>query len=134
MNPSLLPIATALALMLGGCQTMFDLVGVEQPLSAGEARKFDGSYQGTISQIPHAQPGCPFERGEKVIMIGDGVLWYAYSPTALFTAPVRYDGLIEAASGSATLVGKINDDHLELTIAAPACITRISMNYIENHS
>ena len=113
---------------------MFDVVGVEQPLSASEAHSYDGSYQGTIRQVSQSAPGCPTERGEKVVMIGDGVLWYAYSPSQLFTAPVRYDGTINATSGATTLDGKINGNHLAVTIQSPTCQTALSMDYIYNHS
>ena len=130
--PSVMLAATAL--LLGGCQTVFDLVGVEQPLSALEARNFDGSYQGNISQTAQAAPGCPLEHGEKVIMVGDGVLWYAYAPNALFTAPVRYDGSINGTSGPVTLVGKIDGNHLAATLQSAGCQTALSMDYIGNHS
>jgi hypothetical protein len=113
---------------------VFDLVGVEQPLTALEARNFNGSYQGDITQTPQAAPGCPIEHGEKVIMVGDGVLWYAYTPTNLFTAAVSYDGKVSATSGAVTLVGKIDGNHLAATIQSPSCKTTLSMNYIFNHS
>ena len=127
-------IAAASTLLLGGCQTVFDLVGVEQPLSAQEAHNFDGNYQGYITQVSQTAPGCPTEHGEKVVMVGDGVLWYAYAPGQLFTAPVRYDGSINATSGSTTLDGKIDGNHLALKIQSPTCQTSLSMNYIYNHS
>lgn len=134
MNRFPTAMLTITTLLLGGCQTTFDLVGVEKPLSALEARNFDGSYQGTISQVAQASPGCPIEQGEKVVMVGDGVLWFAYSPTQLFTAPVRYDGSIAAASGAATMAGKIDGNHLAMTIQSPTCQTALSMDYIYNHS
>jgi hypothetical protein len=127
-------ILAATTLLLGGCQAVFDLVGVEKPLSALEARNFDGSYQGDISQIAQGGTGCSSENGEKVIMVGDGVLWYAYSPTQLFTAPVRFDGTISAISGVTTLAGRISGNHLAMTIQSPTCQTSISMNFIYNHS
>jgi len=127
-------VTLAAALLLGGCQTIFDLVGVEQPLTALEARNFNGSYQGSITQTEQAPPGCPLEHGEKVIMIGDGVLWYAYSPTTLFTAAVSTDGNVNATSDGVTLTGKIDGDHLAATIQSPSCQTTLSMNYIFNHS
>jgi hypothetical protein len=127
-------ILAVTTLLLGGCQTTFDLVGVEMPLSALEARNFDGSYQGTISQVAQGAPGCPLEQGQKVVMVGDGVLWFAYSPTQLFTAPVRYDGSISGNSGEATMAGKIDGNHLAMTIQSPSCQTALSMNYIYNHS
>ncbi len=64
----------------GGCQTAFDLVGVATPLTAGESRQYNGSYQGRVRQISATGPGCPTENAERVIMVGDGVLWYAYTP------------------------------------------------------
>lgn len=122
------------AVSLGGCQTTFDLVGVEQPLSAQESRSFDGSYQGDIEQIAHNGPGCPSESGERVIMVGDGVLWYAYAPTVLFTVPIRYDGALSGTSGDAVLDGHIMGNHLDMKVQSPSCQTTISMNYIYNHS
>ena len=127
-------VFAASALLLGGCQTTFDLVGVAIPLSAGESRNFNGSYQGYIEQASSNGPSCPKETGEKVIMVGDGVLWYAYTPAAFFTPPVNYDGTINATSGNAVLAGRIVKDHLELSIKSPACQTQISMHYIYNHS
>ena len=122
------------ALLLGGCQTVFDLVGVEQPLSAEASRSYDGSYQGDISQTVQRGPDCPREHGEKVLMVGDGVLWYAYSPTILFTAPVRYDGTIAATSGDTVLSGKVTGNHLDMTIKSDNCQTELSLSYIYNHS
>jgi hypothetical protein len=124
----------AATILLGGCQTVFDAVGVEQPLLASEARNFNGSYQGNIKQVAQSGPGCPTEHGEKVVMIGDGVLWYAYTPTTLFTAPVNYDGTIQATSGATTFAGKIDGNHLHATIQSPTCQTKLSMNFIYNHS
>jgi hypothetical protein len=127
-------VILAATTLLGGCQTAFDLVGVEQPLSAGEARNFNGSYQGDIVQVAQSGAGCPTEHGEKVIMVGDGVLWYAYTPTASFTASVNYDGTIKANSGATTFTGKIVDNHLNATIQSPTCQTKLSMNFVYNHS
>ncbi|WP_158742694.1 hypothetical protein [Acidisphaera sp. L21] len=127
-------VFAATALLLGGCQTAFNLVGVAKPLSAGEARAYNGSYQGDISQVAATGPGCPKEHGEGVIMVGDGVLWYAYNPVTLFTSPVSYDGTIDAVSGTSHMTGRIVGDHLEATVKSPACQTQISMDYILNHS
>lgn len=134
MNRPTFALAAAASLLLGGCQTVFDLVGVEMPLSASEARKYDGSYQGTIRQASQNGPACPGETGEKVVMIGDGVLWYAYTPNTVFAAPVRYDGVVDAASGPTTLKGKITGNTLDMTVQSPTCVTRMSMDYIYNHS
>jgi hypothetical protein len=127
-------VFAASALLLCGCQTTFDLVGVAIPLSAGESRHYDGSYQGEIRQASTNGPTCPRENGEKVIMVGDGFLWYAYSPDAFFTPPVNYDGTINARAGNAVLTGKIDGDHLRMLIKSPTCQTNISMNYIYIHS
>ncbi len=135
-----LPFRTALttaaplaaALLLGGCQTVFDAVGVTVPLSAGEMRVYDGSYQGRVRQVA-AGPGCPTEDGERVLMVGDGVLWYAYSPVTFFASPVRYDGVIEADSGDTHMTGAITGNHLEATVKSASCETKLSMNYIFNH-
>ena len=124
----------AAATLLGGCQTTFDLVGVAVPLSAGEARVFNGSYQGDITQVAANGPGCPTEHGERVIMVGDGVLWYAYNPVTLFTSPVNYDGTIDAVSGTSHMTGRVAGDHLEATVKSPTCETQLSMDYIYNHS
>ncbi len=124
----------AATILLGGCQTVFNAVGVEQPLMASEARNFNGSYQGNIAQAALSGPGCPAEHGEKVVMVGDGVLWYAYTPTALFTAAVNPDGSIQATSGVTTFTGKIDGNHLDATIQSPTCQTKLSMNFIYNHS
>jgi hypothetical protein len=129
-------IATAISALvsLGGCQTTFDLVGVAQPLSASESRDYNGSYQGNIRQISATAPGCPKEHGEKVIMVGDGVLWYAYSPVILFTSPIQYDGKIDATSGNARMEGQVTGNHLEATVTSPNCKTTLSLNFILNHS
>lgn len=127
-------LCAASALLLGGCQTVFDLVGVEQPLTAQEAVNYNGNYQGSIRQTADIPSGCPAEHGEKVIMVGDGVLWYAYSPTQFFTAPIRYDGAIAAESGTAVFAGQITGNHLAATIKSPTCQTSLSMDYIYNHS
>ena len=127
-------VLTATALLLGGCQTVFDAVGVAVPLTASEARAYNGSYQGQITQVSATGPGCPTEHGERVIMVGDGVLWYAYNPVTLFSSPVAYDGTIDAVSGDSHMTGQVVGDHLEATVKSPACQTQISMNYVFNHS
>ena len=119
---------------LGGCQTTFGLVGVAVPLSAGESHRFDGSYQGRIDQVSHTGPDCPASEGERVVMVGDGVLWYAYSSSTLFTLPVAYDGVVDGRTGDTTLSGTITGNHMALTVKSPACQSRLSMDYIYNHS
>ncbi len=123
----------ALCAMLGGCQTLFDAVGVTVPLKAGQDRVYNGSYQGRITQVAANGPGCPREGGERVIMVGDGVLWYAYTPATLFESPVAYDGRIEADSGAAHMVGRVTGNHLVATVKTPQCETRLSMYYVYNH-
>ena len=122
------------ALSLAGCQTVFDAVGVAVPLSASESRDYNGSYQGVIRPVSTTGPGCPTERGERVIMVGDGVLWYAYSPIVFFTSPVQYDGSIDATSGDTRMEGQVKGNHLEAMVTSPTCKTQISMDFIENHS
>ena len=127
-------VFAATALLLGGCQTVFDSVGVAVPLSASRARQYDGSYQGYIRPVTSNGPECPREPGERVLMVGDGVLWYAYNPATLFAAPVNSDGEINAASGDATLSGKVVGNHLQATVKSPRCETRINMDFIYNHT
>ena len=124
----------ATAALLCGCQTTFDLVGVTIPLQVSETRHWDGSYQGDIRQTAATGPGCPNEHGERVLMVGDGVVWYAYTPVTFFAAPIRYDGTIETTSGSTTMTGKITGDDLNLLLKSPNCETRIAMHYIYNRS
>ncbi len=124
----------AVALLLSGCQTTFDLVGVAVPLSASASRSYDGSYQGYIRNVRGAGPSCAQEYGERVLMLGDGVLWYAYNPTTLFAAPVKSDGEVQAMVGNATLAGQITGNHLQATVTSPSCQSRISMDYIYDHS
>ncbi len=133
-KPFRIALLAAATLSLGGCQTVFDLVGVAQPLSAQESRAYNGSYQGDIKQVSATGPGCPKETGEKVIMVGDGVLWYAYNPVTLFTSPVAYDGTIDASSGTAHMTGRVRGNHLDAVVKSPTCETRFSMDYILNHS
>lgn len=122
------------AVALGGCETTFDLVGVATPLSAGAAHRFDGSYQGKINLVSHTGLGCPASEGERVVMIGDGVLWYAYSPSTLFALPVGYDGSIDGRAGDTAMVGKIDGNHMTASIKSATCQARMSMDYIYNHS
>ena len=131
--PFRLAVFALAALPLCGCQTVFNAVGVTVPLTAGEARVYNGSYQGYISRVSATAPGCPREPGERVLMVGDGVLWYAYSPAIFFTSPVLYDGTIDATSGDTTMKGRIKGDHLEATVKSPTCESRISMDYVYNH-
>ena len=131
--PSRLALLALAVLPVCGCQTVFDAVGVTVPLSAGETRVSNGSYQGYIRPAAANGPACPVERGEKVIMVGDGVLWYAYSPVTFFTSPVEYDGKIDATSGNTRMTGRIKGDHLSATVKSPTCETRISMDYVYNH-
>ncbi len=139
VTPCRLAALAATALLLAGCQTTFDLVGVAVPLSASQSRVYDGSYQGTITPVfstPVSSTGmaCPREHGERVLFLGDGVLWYAYDPTTLFAAPVNSDGRIQSTEGNATLAGKITGNHLQAMVTSPACSSRISMDFIYDHS
>ena len=134
VTPCRLATLAATALLLAGCQTTFDLVGVAVPLSASQTRVYDGSYQGTITPVSITGAGCPREHGERVLFLGDGVLWYAYDPTTLFAAPVNSDGRIQSTEGGATLAGKITGNHLQATVTSPACTSRISMDFIYDHS
>ena len=111
----------ATALLLGGCQTVFDAVGVAEPLSASATRAYNGSYQGDITQLAANGPGCPTEHGESVIMVGDGVLWYAYNPVTLFESPVSYDGTIDAVSGTSHMTGRVVGNHMLSTVKSPTC-------------
>jgi hypothetical protein len=133
-KPFLAAVLAATTLLVGGCQSVFDRVGVTVPLSASEARKFDGSYQGTIRQVSATGPGCPKESGERVVMVGDGVLWYAYTPVTFFTSPVNYDGTIDATSGTTHMTGRVVGNHLSATVKSPECETSLSMDYLFNHS
>ena len=133
-KPFCTAIFAATALLLGGCQTTFDLVGVTVPLSARETRDYNGSYQGDIHQVIATGPGCPTENAERVIMVGDGVLWYAYTPVTLFESPVSYDGRIDATSGTSHMTGQVVGNHLQATVKSPNCETQLSMDYIYNHS
>lgn len=126
--------AIILSPALSGCSTPFNLVGVATPLSANDAHNFDGSYQGDVDLVSQTGPDCPASEGERVLMIGAGVLWYAYSPTTLFTVPIAYNGVIDGRSGDATLQGKITGNHMLMTVKTPHCQTRMSMDYIYNHS
>ena len=126
-------VAVFAMLLLGGCQTVFDAVGVAVPLSAQETRVFNGSYQGYVHQVSATGPGCPTEDAERVIMVGDGVLWYAYTPVTFFTTPINYDGTLDAMSGNTHMVGRVTGNHLEATVQSPTCKTRLSMDYVYNH-
>ncbi len=131
-----LPFRTCLAatiLLLGGCQTVFDAVGVAVPLTASESRNYNGSYQGRVRQLVSG-PGCPTEDAERVVMVGDGVLWYAYSPVTLFASAIRYDGTIDDVSGNTHLTGRVEGDHLIAMVESPLCKTQLSMHFILNRS
>ena len=67
-------------------------------------------------------------------MVGDGVLWYAYTPVTFFTSPVAYDGTIDAMSGNTHMTGQVKGDRLEATVKSPVCETKLSMKFIYNHS
>ena len=134
VTPRRIAALLATALLLGGCQTTFDLVGVAVPLSASSSRVYDGSYQGYVRSVTSTSPACPHEHGERVLMLGDGVLWYAYDPVTLFAAPVNSDGEMQSTVGTATLSGKITGNHLQAVVKSPSCESQISMDYIFNHS
>ena len=134
VTPCRFAILAALTLLLGACQTTFDLVGVAVPLSASASHVYDGSYQGYITQVAARSPACPREPGERVLMLGDGVLWYPYNASTFFAAPVNSAGIINATDGNATLAGKISGNHLLATVTSPDCTSRISMYFLYNHS
>lgn len=129
-------LATCAAL-LGGCQatyhTLYNAVGVAVPLTAEQAHEYDGSYQGYIRTTAAKNASCPDEPGERVLMVGDGVLWYAYTPGILFASPVRYDGSIDNADGETHITGKITGNTLRATVSSPICTTQLKMRYIGNH-
>ncbi len=123
----------AAALALPGCQTVYNLVGVDPNPVASEVHRYDGSYQGFITQVAARSAMCPTEHGERVLMIGDGTLWYAYSPDIVFTAPVQYDGTVRGTAGTTHLIGKINGNHFDASIKGPDCETQMSADYVYNH-
>ncbi len=126
--------AMTLAFALGGCQTTFDLVGVAVPLSAHESRQYNGSYQGSVRQVFAKGPGCPTENAERVLMVGDGVLWYAYTPVVFFASPIDYDGKVDSVSGNTHMTGQVTGNHLDATVESPLCKTQLSMDFVYNHS
>ncbi len=123
----------AAALALSGCQTVNDLMGVDPNPLASEIHQYDGSYQGFITQVAARSAMCPAEHGERVLMIGDGTLWYAYTPDIVFTAPVEYDGTVRGTAGATNLVGKIDGNHFDARIKGPDCETQMSADYVYNH-
>jgi hypothetical protein len=127
------PALLAAALTLPGCHTIHDLVGVDPNPVASEIHKYDGSYQGPIRQIVARSRTCPAEHGERVLMIGDGTLWYAYTPDIVFTSPVTRDGTIIGQAGTTALTGKIIGNHLVARIKNPDCETSISAYFVYNH-
>ena len=139
VTPCRLAGLAATSLLLSACTTVFDLVGVAVPLSASASRTYDGSYQGYITTTTAPSPAagsrpCPNEYGERVLMLGDGVLWYPYDPDTFFAAPVNSDGMIEATDANATIKGQITGNHLVATVTTPKCTSQMSMYYIYNHS
>ena len=47
---------------------------------------------------------------------------------------MSYDGIIDAVSGNVHMTGRVVGNHLEATVKSPSCETRLSMDYIYNHS
>ena len=123
----------AAALALPGCQTIHDLVGVDSNPVASEVHRYDGSYQGYVTQVAARSAMCPAEHGERVLMVGDGTLWYAYTPDIVFTAPVNYDGTVRGTAGATDLVGKIDGNHLDASVKGLDCETHLSADYVYNH-
>lgn len=138
VTPCRIAVLAATSLLLGACTTVFDLVGVAVPLSASASRTYDGSYQGyvattTIATTAGSRP-CPNEHGERVLMLGDGVLWYPYDPDTFFAASVNSDGVIQGTDAHAAIKGKITGNHLVATVTTPNCTSQMSMYYLYNHS
>ncbi len=137
VTPCRLAVLAAASLLLSACTTVFDLVGVAVPLSASASRTYDGSYQGTIATTAATAAAsrlCPNEYGERVLMLGDGVLWYPYDPDTFFAASVNSDGSIQGTDANATIKGKISGNHLVATVTTPNCTSQMSMYYLYNHS
>ena len=98
----------------------------------GDPLRYDGSYKGP-ARLVQGGPTCPAPR-YGVIMIGDNVLTYAYTPNQIFQVPVGADGSLHGVAGSTTLDGRIVRNRLTMTIKGPDCTTDYRARYTLNHS
>jgi hypothetical protein len=99
---------------------------------ANDPLLYDGSYQGK-TQLVSASGVCPEPR-YGVVMIGDNVLTYAYTPQQVFTVPVLPDGTLHGVAGEVMLDGKIDSDHLDMTITSPTCTSQYATHFYLDHS
>ena len=93
---------------------------------------FDGNYKGH-AWLVSASGACPNGR-HGVLLIGDNVLTYAYTPLIVFQVPVGPDGLLHGVAGEATLDGRIEGERLAMTIATATCTTQFDADFVLNHS
>ncbi len=101
---------------------------------ASVSGKFDGNYQGTSELVKATgKAGCPAGR-PGVIEIGDGSLSYAYAPNIVFNTHLLPGGELKANAGDFTLQGRIDGNHLTMTVESPDCESTYSAYIIWNHA
>ncbi len=109
----------ALSLALGACAN-FGTRGT-QPTA------FDGTYAGTVDQIAASSGGCVAPRGDGKLVVENGMVIWANSPSGQLFAPVASDGsfaastLIPNNNSAIWLTGKITNKEMVARVNTGAC-------------
>ncbi len=112
--------ALGLPLLLGAC-------GEQLPADATD--RVDGSYKGRPVSVVARSSNCPgTDRGR--IEVGDGTLYFAYTPETIFIAPIQQDGRMHVQAGRSVLDGTVKDGWLRMVITTPVCETHYDMHFV----
>ena len=127
-------LALCLAGPLAGCgpwnRLVEDAVNNRRPGTPPElSDKNDGDYKGRPVLVDSRSPRCE-PPSEAIIEVGDGTLYLAYQPDAIFVAPIQPDGTFKATAGLSHLDGFLRNGRLVLTVSTPVCETYYNMRWV----
>ena len=91
--------------------------------------KTDGVYKGEVRQVRVASPTCPRLRWGTA-EIGDRTLYFGFTPSTLFIAPVQPDGTVRTDLPDASLNGRIINGRLEFAVKNAVCESRYYLRWV----
>jgi len=94
--------------------------------------KLDGNYIGMV-ELVSGTGECPNDR-YSVLVVGDNMVTYAFSPSDVFMMPLAADGSFHANNGGYALDGAIAGDTLTMTVAGASCTSRFAGHSVLNKS
>ena len=123
-----------LAICAAGCSrgnsAINNLVVSRSPeIPADMIDKVDGIYKGEVRQVAVRSATCPTLQWGTV-EIGDGTLYFAFTPSTIFITPVQPDGSIRTVLSDASLEGHIVNGRLEFAVKNPVCESRYYLRWV----